>query len=92
MAIFTSNPISDRKKTRTIRVLIANIASQTVFFFRKEKFKSSLVFAIARGEASKHVSVVLNMVVKAAKAIIKKAPLPRFVVYKSISCFENVTP
>ena len=47
---------------------------------------------MALGEASKQVIVVLNIVVNAAIAIIKKTLSPIELVYRLISCFANSPP
>ena len=54
--------------------------------------KSSNVLFIARGDASRVVNVVLNIVVKTAIVMIKLLDSPKFFVYNLISCNENMSP
>ena len=71
VAIFTNSPISDWKKKKMIKVPEVSIKIQNRYpvVFLLLNIKSE-VFFIALGEASNVVSEVLNIVVKAAIAMI----------------------
>ena len=67
VAIFTNNPISEAKKKKIASVPEASKSNQPKYPFDDTLSKrSSVVLCIALGEASKVVSVVLNIVVNAA--------------------------
>jgi hypothetical protein len=85
VATLTKLPISDIKKTKIKKVPIDSNINQKVYppnFLQPNKLSD---LPIALGEASRQVSVVLNIVVNAAIAISKNIFSPKLDVYKLIS-------
>ena len=99
VAILIKVPISDSKNTKIIIVTMDIIKIQVLYPLIFLWFNNFSVWLIVRGDASKHVIVVLNIVVNAATDIKILTFSPRLAVYNLISwlansdpLFENVSP
>ena len=85
VAILIKVPISDSKNTKIIIVTMDIIKIQVLYPLIFLWFNNFSVWLIDRGDASKHVIVVLNIVVNAATDIKILTFSPRLAVYNLIS-------
>ena len=93
VATLTSANMLESKKKKMAQVPITKTKTQNKYEdITIGNFKILAVFAIALGDASKLVSVVLNIVVNAAIPIIQYAPFPKLSVYNAMSCCAKSPP